>query len=478
MNKNINIMFLIMSLFLITFVSANGLMITNQTTSSISKIVDVNTTIGFTIYNSESFSFYNITFENDNIIAMNKIPVLASGQSAVVTANVRTNTDFTGSLRLKGFYTAVVGVSNTTYNVNVNYASGLSLCNIAIIKGDKVKWINQVADEVVLRNVDTSTDVTTILQGNSYITNFDTPTVFRYSFLRRGFPFTDVCTITALNDNGLVSNPLYDGFMNLTVRVNFNPTNLSYNIIQRNYTIIPFQTSDGVITIQNIGTQVARSVTLSGEWATFNANGFDLNPQQSKSVIYTYRPQVSSASETNKTYIKKIIITGNFATIEENFNIFVPYYNVNSSYNQSNYDSLLGIIQAYCISNPTISFCQTAPPVVYIGNGTNSDFNVTMNQEQVKKIFEYMFQQGDDATVFNNFVKEKMDSLDTKMNSTNVQTQQALEKINLLEEERKSSSNTTTFTVIFIIVIAISSLLVALIWIFKKYNLKKEVEVW
>lgn len=463
---------------MINFVSANGLVISNQSMTSVSKIIDINSTITFVISNTEPFSFYNISFTNNTIVTMTKIPELLSGQTALVTAVVNTNTDFTGNLILKGFYIATIGISNTTHNIDVDYTTGLSKCDIAIIKGDKVKWTNLVADEIVLRNADTSFDVTTMPISTSYTSTFDTATSFRYFFLRRGFVFTSTCTITSLSDSGIINNPLFDGNMSLSVVVRYNPTALAYSITQRNYTINPFQSSDGVITLQNIGNQTAKGVTLSGEWVTFNTNNFDLSPSQTKSVIYTFRPQLTSTEQTNKTYIKKITLVGNFPTAEENFNIYVPFYNLNSSYNSSNYDSLLGIIQDYCKNNPSVSFCQTTPAVVYVGNNTNTDFNVTMNQEQVKKIFEYMFQQGDSATVYNNFVKEKMDALDIKMNLTSSQTEQTLAKISNVETERQKSQSTFTFTIIFVVFLTIASLLGTLIYVFKRYSIHTGVERW
>jgi len=476
MFKKLSVM-LFVTLFFLNLSSA-GLVVSNGT-YDYNKIYGVPLSFTFTLTNTESFTFYNISMVNNNVVEMPSIPSLNPGQQVNVNALIRADTNNQTTLRIKGLYTATVGMSNITHIVNVDYTNGLSVCDMSFTKGDKVKWINQVADDIVLKNADTGNIVTTILRGENYTTIFDNPEVFRYYFLRRGFVFTNICTITSMSDTGLVNNPLLDGMLNIKVSIVYNPTSMNYVILERNYTINPFTQQDGVMSIVNVGNQTAREVTLSGEWFSFNANGFDLAPGQSKGIVYTMRPVITQTSQTNITYSKKITITGNFPTQEESFSVTIPYTVIGDDItNQSNYQGLIALIQSYCKNNPKESFCSTSPQLVYVGNGTNQDFNVTFNQDQVKSIFEYLFQQGDSQEVFNNFVKEKMGDMDTKLNTTDAKSSSTLEKVTSSESERQSNQNLMTFAIIFVMFLLMGSMIGVLIYVQKKYNIKKKIEQW
>ena len=402
-----------------------------------------------------------------------------SGQVANVTGIIISNSSFDiTKFRIKGYYNANTGATFQTYNISVDYYSGLSICNKVVVKGDKIVFVNKVADSIDLKNVDTGNIVTTISQNGNYTSNFDSPTTFNYVFLRRGFVFTPVCTITSLSDTGLVNNPNYDGNLSIALNVIFNPTTINVTVLETNYSSDVYVTQDGVMTIINTGNQTARNIVLSGDWFTFNTNNFNLEPQQTKGIVYTIRPMLSSTSQTNQSYTKTITISGNFASVIQNFNVFVNFANLNQSNQSGNYQSLLALLQAFCKDNPSETFCQNKPTVVYVGNGTDQNFNVTYSTEQVKKIYDYIFSMGDDARVSDNYMREQLANVSQRISNIENITNNSYYTTANMETQRQQSTGNTTLIIIIFIIIAICSLMTIIIIVIKRAKKEKEFNRW
>lgn len=464
--------------FVLPFVLANGLQI-NQTAQNLTKISGSDLVYTFNVKNADVFTFYNISIEPNAYVSTPIIPQLASGQIATVSAVVTANDSFDlKSFKIQGYYYANVGVSNQTYDINVDYYNGLSKCDFSIVRGDKVRWVSKVADDIDLKNVQTGAVVTTMASLANYTTNFDSPQTFKYTFLRRGFVFTPVCTITALSDSGLINNPELDGRLNLSVNVVFNPTTVSYNVLQNNYSITVLHSQDGVLTITNTGNQTARNIVLSGEWFSFNTNNFNIEPGQTKGVVYTIAPLITTTSQTNQTYTKNMLINGNFAPISTPFNVFVPFANLDTSNQTGNYQSLLSLLKQFCKDNPTETFCQDKPNIVYVGNGTDQNFNVTYSTEQVKKIYDFIFKMGDDATVINNWMKENVNNMSSSVQDIKNLTLDNAQRLNALEAERQQNSGNTTMVIVIFIMLGVLALIVTIIIVIRRYKYQSKVARW
>jgi hypothetical protein len=410
--KNKGVLFLILGIFLINLVSANGL--TTNDTVAINKTVNVDKTFIFSLSNEEPFSFFNITFEDNPYVEMETINELISGETREITATATTNDDYIGPVEIIGFYQIDVGQLNETHDIDVDYDDGLSRCSFTIIKGDKVTWHNLVSDEIVLRNADTGADVATILEGDNYTMTFGIPETFPYYFLRHGFVFTDVCEITALDSQGLVNNPEYNAVLNLNIDVEYEPTTLSLTTIQTEYTMDANTQQEGVMTITNTGGKVAKNIKLEDAWFTFSPNNFDLEPGYSKNIAYTIQSIVVTTEETNMTHIRNVTISGNFPIIHQEFDIFINYADLNETGGAGL--SLIDTIKKWCDEHHDDELCPQAPKVIYrYGNESDRAFNVTMSEEQLKELFELWFEKIYEDEVFQNFVKEKFDTQDGRM---------------------------------------------------------------
>mgnify|MGYP001604299028 FL=1 len=374
MIKNKIFIFIIV-IFFFSIISANGLTsIPNQFT--INKTQEITQTIQFNLTNTQPYNMINIKFENNPYIEM-PLTNLSSGESKNIISNVIATDDFSGILRIKGFFESNLGQQNEVHQVDISYNNGiiLSQCDFSIIKGDTVNWnnlINTSTGDVKLINADTNLEVTLISKGSSYSQVFDTPLNFRYYITRLGIP-SETCKIAVLDTQGLINDPSLDAQLILDIKILFDPTTISSTILTESYTIEAGSLSQDILSVKNMGNNLAKNVHLESEWFTFNINNFDLNPGESRNVGYTITPIINETNQTDKTYIKKFSITGNFNTFEKDFSIFIPYKLIDESFFKDSktleelFKNYLDFIKAYCTENPNLKECSS-----FIGGSSSS----------------------------------------------------------------------------------------------------------
>ena len=453
------------TLFLIILLNVNiciadGISLVNNETKIINKTFNSPYEITLDITNSMGYSFYDINFENSSIIEMDTIAELTSGTTLTVNASIVTDSKFLGDVKIKGFYDAQVGIENETINIDVDFNDGLSVCSFTTIKGNKIMWNNLVSDDVIIKNEDTGVEFSSISEGGNYTTNFDTPEVFRYSFYRRGYRFTDICQITVLDDTGRVNNPDFDGLISLDIGIIYDPTSVELLVIERNFSLEFFEQEEGVLTIKNIGTKTAYDVNLYGDWFNFNKNDFDINPGETTAVVFNIKQAkagISTTNDTDRWYTKNMTITGNFDTITEDFNIFIEYANIENFSDMSNQDTLIYMIVNFCRDNPDEAFCNTDSKVIYSGNGTGDNaFNVTFEQGQVNKFISLTFETMDNIeTALNYFIEDK----EQYNNNLTVMAKDIsdLKSLSVQETEKREESETNWLMITIIIALVIIS---------------------
>lgn len=413
MNK---LIYLIPLMAILTFhgVLANGLVV-NQTSTSVNKLYDQNITLDFTITNTEPFAFYNISTMNSSLITMPIIATLASGQTASVSGIVTTNSPIQNApISVLGYYQASVGVSNISHNVNVNWNDGVFPCSFSIVKGDTVKYINQVPSSVIMRNADNGLDITIIQQNQNYTSQFTNAQTLRYYFIRQGIVLNNgqTCVLTVLPDSGIINNPVYNGLLALSVSIDFFPTTLSMSLLQNNYTMDVLDTSQqGALTLTNNGNQTAHNVILAAKWFTFSPNTFDLSPGQTRAIVYSIRAIPGSTAETNITNVIPLTVKGNFPDVNGIFNVFLNFANIGTGGALNESQSLQEAINKLCRENPQLSFCQNGNNIVFVGNNTDASFNVSMGEAQMREFLIGVIDMQDAIKKMNNIQKEYLDSL-------------------------------------------------------------------
>jgi hypothetical protein len=463
-----NKILLLLVLLLIPLVSANGLYTSNQT-YYLNKTYQVNQDFIVTIRNADTIPFYNITIDTSGF-SMEKIPVLQPNQSANITVSISTNQDYTGKLRIKGYYSASIGASNETIPVTVNYVDGASPCVFTAVKGDTVTWTNTDTKTLEMYNFATQNKIATIAPSGTYSQTFTNPLEFLYYFTWLGFDFS-YCSINVLSDTGYITNPDYDALVDLNLNIDYKPTNISATFLVTDYSMTVLDSQDGLMTIKNTGTETAKNISLNGgSWFSFTPNRFDLEPNVTRTISYKIDPDIKTTEETNKTYIKNLSITGNFPTIYQNFTIFVRYADFSSS--QYGYASLEDYLKKFCEDNPDI--CSGGTKVVYVDNGSNQN----LTQEQFRKIIEFWSGKFE-------AVQDELTYIKEQTNITANQTTQQSGTLDTLsgDVETLKEQKNDSFTFVQLLVIGISLIIIAiggsiLIIHYRRRRVEKRLRRW
>ncbi len=354
-----------LAIFLMSLAASSPLII-SPSAITLTKTLGNNPQITFNITNpnptgSMYASFYNIGPISNSYISFPTIPKLDSGQTAIIIANVTATSTFNGQIRIKGYYNASLGQTQATnYQANItnDITPAVDLCSFSLNLGDSITWNNKRSMDISIYNKANNNLIQNIPANGSYTLTIPQTLSYYYGLADYG---SNECNINVLPTVGLTNNPDEDAILTLGITVNYPSANLSINYYNNtNFVVSPSSSVQGGITFTNTGNTTARNVTLSGQWFSyFNINNFDIAPGVSKNIFYTITPIVTDTSQTNQTYIIPLnIIDANSDQYSQNFNITIPYTNVNITQFQSNLtiDQLLTtyltVVQAYCNDNP------------------------------------------------------------------------------------------------------------------------------
>jgi len=376
------IMSLIIGIFLISFISA--LEITSNPIIEVDKVSGQNIDFQVSVKNTEPFKLFNITFEDD-FISMNKFD-LEPNENKTFTVTIDKDKTFDGQIRLRGDYYTDVGYSNETKTVIVDYDNGFDVCNLELIVGDKVVWVNDVLDDIKLKNYETGNYFATIPENTNYTKVFNYPEEFHYYGTIIGIPFTEVCYLNVKDKEGYVHNSEYDGVIDLKINLIYPLTTITKTILTDEYNIDYGSSKEDILKIENTGNKIAKTIHLHSDWFSFDINDFDLEPGESKNIGYKITPIIYNTNDTDKTYTKTLKIEGNFETLEHDFKITIPYKDIGSLIGNTTIDEdgLRNLIRYLCEVNPDWEECKRNE---FIQGGSNDDLYVNLSSST---LYEFM----------------------------------------------------------------------------------------
>ena len=468
MNKYFLLLF---SIFFVSGIFASGLEIVGDDNFDMNKTDGISQNLIFTLKNTEAFAFYNITLESNSDISFPKIDALEPNQNVNITATVNSNSMLNKDFKIKGFYSANIGQSNDNYDLNVNFNTGVDLCQLTVISGDTMTFKNNVNSDIRMINTQTSQEMTTILENSTYTMNTIQQEYIYYHFLRAGYQFTQGCFLNILGTDGYVNNPEFDANLHLNLNILYEPTTVGVTILDNNYTMDFYATQEGLLQIENTGTNIAKGIHLQSDWFSFSSNDFDISPGYTKTVSYEISPDIFSTNDTDRYHIKELAISGNFDTIYENFSIFINYNDIDTG-NFTSRQSIGEIIAEYCIANPDIPFCKEEVKII-IKNQSDNDFNVSYSQQQVNDMFEMIFNVMDDIEATNAYLREEINNIYSTNNNSASNIIGIRNSVDNLKEDKDSSSTVVSFIIIMILFIMIC---VGAVYIIVEKRKKNKIE--
>lgn len=468
-------------IMVISVVSANGLTVIGDSSFTVEKLVDEDKSITFNLRNEEPLDFLNVSFEDNLYVKMDSISNLSSGSDVNVTALVIGNNDFTGEIRIKGFYEAQLGKNDTTHQVQVDLgtipSNSIDICDFIAIQGDQVIWTNLYSMPIDLRNVDTGQIEITILPSETGMRNLDIPESFRYVFELNMWQFTDICTITTVSDVGLINNPALDAIINLDLDVNFPPTTLEITFLTVDYSLEFFQEQDDIFKIKNIGDETARNIYLEGEWfKDFTKNDFTLAPGDSTNIGYIVAPsEIFRTNQTDITYVKNLTITGNFETIIKAVSIYIKPANIGEDGNETGsslIDNMIKMIKKYCEEHPDdVTICPQAK-IIFKDINKTGELDSAALDGLIRAFYNYI----DKQDIESNIEKELIAGV-ANSSEQNLQKTESLEgRMSLLEELIGDINASAVLLTMTYGTIAVIVILLVLIWLKRRRNKRKDLQ--
>jgi hypothetical protein len=426
-------------LILLPFISASGLQIISHENLDIEKNYETDKQIQLIVYNGLEKDFHNIQFEEEWI---ESTPFnLSYQENKTITITIKKNEDFDGEITLRGEYEQNIGASNQTTEVKINYETGITPCNIEIIEGDSINWINEVPGDITLVEKETGNDFLTILDGENKTKKFNIPQEFIY-YAEMIVPFTNDCIINVQDDNGLVHSSEYDFKLPTKIKINYEPTELELTALETNYTISYNGEKEDIIKIKNIGNKIGKNLELKADWFEFDKNNFDLDVGESINVGYTISPDVYSTNETNKTHKITLEITGNFETIKKDFNIFIPYKDLDYLFSGDEADEnfINEMIKFYCEERPELEACMRLQNPNINGSTTNVQFS----SDAIKKIIDDILKSKNNEKIYQTNDLEFKEFINKTLNNQSKIDEKQSEELNKVREEMSNLSKSIT----------------------------------
>jgi len=430
-----------LGILFISIVSANGLIITEDNLD-INKTYEVDQTFNVNITNTEPFKFFDIGIEEE--FAEVDLFDLESGESKIVTVTYTGNTDYQGDLTFRGDFATNLGASNETYIINIDYENGFDRCNLDLVIGDSITWVNQVNDYIKLVDSTNDQDFLTINEGENHTKQFNYVEEINY-YARIIAKFTQTCKINIQDDDGFAHSFEYDDKVNINLKILYPETTLTANFLKSDYTIEYNDFEEDIFSIQNTGNKEAKDIKFSGEWLIFDENDIDLQTGNSKNIGFKIDPNIFETNQTNKTHIINLTITGNFPTITKELNIFIPHKEVENPFIDGTWDDevIVNFIKFWCNSNSDHPIC------VFLDNENGTSLNggveVIYTAQTIKELLE---RERNYKQIIEDFLQASEETNIIRLNEDKNQTAE----ISRLADEQKESneaSNKAVETILF-----------------------------
>lgn len=452
------VVFSIISLFIFILILSNvSALQINPTSLNVSKSKGIDKQVNIEVTNNHNFTFYNVSLES-SILDMEEISDLSPGETINTTFTITTDDFFEGEIRLTGLYESNLGIQNETTEVTIEYPEGQDLCNLNLVEGDSIKWINNVLDSIILRNVDTGEDITQISEGQNHTKLFPSPTVLNYKVLRWGSDFGKTCKIEVQTSEGFTHRSDYDAILDLDLNIIYKPTNIRLQFLETSFTTDFNVQKESIFVIENIGSNDAKNIHLiESDWIGYGENNFDLSPGETKTISFQITPIITNTSETNQTHERTIRAEGNFEPQEQDISIFINYAEITDDYSEDevNDEVIKYLISKYCEDNPDdYEIC--GKKIVY-SNNQSSEFNISMKEEQLDGITDRWFVFYDEYKKDRNNEKEKDDKRDNQIDALS-------QNFTEFKEDVEESNRIQMFLIIFIPFVLISGICVFILW--------------
>jgi len=449
------LMFTIFGMCLISFSAAD--LIVSCPSGNISLTAYTNYKMNCTFNNTYAFDVINLNVYNStSIISMNNLANIPASSSVNSELNFYTNTSGFTIISPTFYFYYYVNSTLIPENKEVDiYNFEFRPSVLEITRGSAVSFVNKDnynIHSVVDQGSEFSSGDIQINNSWSYVFN----NIKNYT-VRDGWVYGNYMTIRVKDPNELIltHNNDYDRSLSFNISSTYISTTLNGIILTSNFSSEWNESQEGVLSIQNNGSSIAKNIKLVGEWASFSKNNFDLAAGQTTYVNIEIIPYITTSAETNKTYVKTINISSNNTPLYSyNYNIFINYSaNVTAITNSSDWVKYFFYKKEFCEkSNWTAPDCRTEPIIEYVPTYNCSDMQINITTT-IAEWQRFLSTNTDIKISFEDFIKmekEKNDNLNNSLVSLDNKTSQSLD-LQKYNQDLNKSNMTLEFAIGFII---------------------------
>lgn len=418
----------------------NAELIISPTTWDITVKKDVSQTFSVNLTNTFSFPIMDFEFKNITGFSFPNITIQPN-QSVMVNYNVLQTSliQYSKDMPVNFKYLVDIPVNPQIIHINIT-SSGYNPDFETIHEGDTVIWTN--SDDVSHTVTCGSFDSEEIAPGGTYTQTFASVGTIDY----QDFVLLWGGRLEVLNRSSpqRVNNPNYNKVVHINLNVYSDPTNLTFNVLDQNYTVDVTNKAEGMISIKNIGSLPAQKISLSSSklWVTFDKNNFDLEVGQTTYVPFKITPILLSNNETNKTYELNLRANGlNTEGYNYTIYVFVPYQNVEDIDTD---EGLLIFYDNWCRLHPTSPMCtgtlnsSGSGQIIY----RDPEIPINLTATQVYAMLKRIQQIQDSNARTDNNVKETNDKINSELPEIKRLLNESVAKSGNAEEKWNTLSNT------------------------------------
>jgi len=425
---------------------------------NISQKIGVNHTYNIAITNTYNFSIMDFEFSNLNNKGFSFPAItLQPNETKTIPIFVKpTNSLHEDVISIVSFkYLVDLPDEITTHKINIS-ENGFSETYITVRKGDTIMWTN--TDDISHRIYSTLFGTMVVAENSSvsYIFN----QIGEFTYYDEDFnifnQFNGNVEVISRTSEQKAHNPNYDIPWTLNLNFFLNPTNITVENSENNYTIEYTKFKKGLLTIENNGTTVAEIITLSSDvnWITFEQNNFNLESGDKEWVEYTIYPSLFLTNDTGKTYnISLKVKASNSEEINIPISVYVPFKEIIGE-GTGGQEALEYYSTSFCPKNPCAPICNAllGYPICdqnsNLGTGSGQGSNITANITSVDlyNLIKDLREMADSQARTDNELKELADQLGITVPELKNQLNQSLSI--QIENERKQKQRSNTVWII------------------------------
>jgi len=248
--------------------------------------------------------------------------------------------------------------------------------------------------------------------------------------------------------------------LSFDVETEYESTNISLNVLKDSFQAGFNESKESTFVIENVGSEEAYEVNISGQDAEFESNEFSVSEGDYRNVDFSVKiplPEENKTNSTNQTYTRNLTVSGaNFGSKEFQVDVFVPFkdYMEDEQDRQKQFIEDLRELQEFCNEEENVDLPLCGGEIVEYRNNTevvteNPTFDDLSTEEilEIANVSDVSPEEYDNlknrVNVLQRNINELKSSVNGDVSQLNESQKQRYEKIQEALEERNDRLNQT-----------------------------------